>query len=199
MKRYRRNAEYVPDLFAFTSIDRNGRVRVMAAAEALELRTKGKGCKSGVLMQSGLRVLHCLLFTFCAIPTGRCCPSYEAIREKTGYCKSTIAGALRRLEASGLLRITRRLIRTPLGARQTSNAYAFREAGQGERTPEYTHSTATTNLIKNKSMQPSAPISGPVQLSFSVQRVLKTIRQSRGGGSTLPPTNKEMQYNPSTG
>ncbi|MBV9481126.1 MAG: hypothetical protein JO249_10280 [Acidobacteria bacterium] len=171
----------------------------MRAAEALELRTKGKGCKSGVLKQSGLRVLHCLLFVFCAVPGGRCCPSYEAIREATGYCKSTISGALTRLETSGFLRITRRLIRTPFGARQTSNAYAFSEFGQGERTPEYTHSTATTNLLKNKSMQPSASVVGPVQLSFSLQRVLKIMRQSRGEGRTLQPTNTEMQYNPSTG
>ena len=113
MKRFRRNAEYVPDLLAFTPIDRNGRVRVIIQAEALERRTKGKGCKSGVLKQSGLTVLRCLLFTFCAVPSGRCCPSYEAIREATGYCKSTISGALMRLETSGLLRVTRRLIRTP--------------------------------------------------------------------------------------
>ena len=199
MKRYRRNAEYVPDLLAFTSIDRNGRVRVMAAAEALELRTKGKGCKSGVLKQSGLRVLHCLLFTFCAIPTGRCCPSYEAIRKATGYCVATIAGALQRLEASGYLRITRRIVRTSLGARQTTNAYAFREFGQGERKPDYTNSKATTNLIKNKGMQPGTPISGPVQLSFSMQQVLKIIRQRRGGGHIQLPTNQEIQCNPSTG
>ena len=77
MKRFRRNAEYAIDSFCFTPIDRNGRIRVIVQAEALERRTKGKGCKSGVLKQSGLTVLRCLLFTFCAIPTGRCCPSYE--------------------------------------------------------------------------------------------------------------------------
>jgi hypothetical protein len=34
------------------------------------------------------------MFDFCAIPTGRCCPSYEAIREMTGLCFSTISAAL---------------------------------------------------------------------------------------------------------
>jgi hypothetical protein len=180
MKRFRRNAEYVPDCVCFQPIDRNQRILIMRAAEALELRTKGKGCKSGVLMQSGLRVIHCLLFVFCAVPSGRCCPSYEAIRKATGYCKSTISGALSRLETSGLLRITRRIIRTPLGARQTSNAYAFREFGQGKRKPEYTHSTATTNLFKNKHIQASGVEAQPVQLSFTLQRVMQSLAKRRG-------------------
>src|SRR5215471_8634992 len=72
MKHFRRNAEYAIDSLCFDPIDRNGRVRVIVQAEGLERRTKGKGCKSGVLRQSGLTVLRCLLFTFCAVPTGRC-------------------------------------------------------------------------------------------------------------------------------
>jgi hypothetical protein len=157
MKRFRRNAEYASDSLAFKPIDRNQRIKVMAAADALELRTKGKGCKSGVLKQSGLRVLRCLLFDFTSIPSGRCCPSYKAIRERTGYCPATIAGALHRLEVSGLLRITRRIIRTAAGARQTSNAYRFNELGQGERKPDSTYSKGTINLLKNKGMQPQLP------------------------------------------
>ena len=162
MKRFRRNAEYASDSRAFQPIDRNQRVRITVAAEALERRTKAKGRKSGVLKQSGLRVLRCLLFDFCSVPTGRCCPSYEAIREKTGFCSATIAGALRRLEASGLLRITRRIIRTSLGARQTSNAYSFSEIARGERKPDSTYSRAAPNLYKNKGTQPSLP--GLVQI-----------------------------------
>ena len=150
MKRFRRNAEYVTDAYAFTPIDRNGRIRVFAEAEALELRTKAKGQKSGVLKQSGLRVLRSLLFDFCNVPTGRCCPSYQAIREKTGFCEATIAKALARLEASGLLIITRRIVRTPFGARQTTNAYAFSELGRGQRRPDFNDPRGTTNLIKDK-------------------------------------------------
>ena len=182
MKRFRRNAEYAIDSMCFHPIDRNGRVRVIVQAEALERRTKGKGCKSGVLKQSGLTVLRCLLFTFCAVPTGRCCPSYEAIREATGYCTKTIAGALLRLETSGLLRITRRLVRTSAGARQTTNAYAFSEFAYGVRKPDVTNSRATTNLFKNKSMQESLAGSMPVQLSFSLRNILRLLRQERRHG-----------------
>ena len=183
MKCFRRNAEYATELVCFTPIDRNQRVRIIIAAETLERRTKGKGQKSRVLKQSGLTVLRCLLFVFCAIPTGHCCPSYKAIREKTGYCEATIAGALQRLETSGLLRITRRLVRTPLGARQTTNAYAFRELANGERTPDFENSKATTNLIKNKREQllPGLiPLHLPLKLS---------VRQALAG-FTPPQTRR---------
>jgi len=194
MKRFRRNAEYAIDSLCFQPIDRNGRVRVIVQAEGLERRTKGKGCKSGVLKQSGLTVLRCLLFTFCAVPTGRCCPSYEAIREATGYCTKTIAGALFRLEASGLLRITRRLICTPHGARQTSNAYAFSEFAYGERKPDFTNSRATTNLFKNKDMQEGVTGLMPVQLSFKLRSVVKAVTQNRRAREAQTPINREVGY-----
>ena len=183
MKRFRRNAEFVPDSLCFEPIDRNQRVRAVLAAEALERRTKAKGQKSGVLKQSGLRVQRCLLYDFCSVPGGRCDPSYAAIREKTGYCEATIAGALKRLEASGLLRITRRIIRTPQGARQTSNAYSFSGLGRGERKPDFTNSRATPNLQKNN-QQPAIPGLMPIgdylpktdfrgrQVTISAERVI---------------------------
>jgi hypothetical protein len=180
MKRFRRNAEYASDSRAFKSIDRNERVRVIIAAEALEQRTKGKGCKSGVLGQSGLRVLRSLLFDFCAIPTGRCCPSYDAIREMTGFCYATISGALSRLEESGLVRIVRRILRTPLGARQTSNAYAFSELAHGVRKPDYENSKETANLIKNKSMQQGIPGLLPAPLNRALSRALLSFGRSMG-------------------
>jgi hypothetical protein len=184
MKRFRQNAVYAIDSICFTPIDRNHRTLIMRAAEALELRTKGKGCKSGVLKQSGLTVLRCLLFTFCAIPSGICCPSYEAIREETGYCTSTIAGALQRLEACGLLRITRRIIRTPKGARQTSNAYAFSEFAKGERKPDFDNRRGTTNLLKNKGMQPNLPGLQPVQLNHGLRASLFRLGKSMGFSDT---------------
>jgi Helix-turn-helix domain len=125
--------EYALDACLFRSVDRNQRIRIITSAEALERRTKAKGQKSSVLGLSGLELLRSLLFKFCAIPTGRCCPSYRAIKEATGFCYSTISGALKRLETSGLLQITRRLIWTPQGARQATNAYAFSETARREK------------------------------------------------------------------
>jgi hypothetical protein len=184
MKRFRRNAEYASDSLAFKSIDRNQRVRVIVAAEALERRTKGKGCKSGVLGQSALRVLRSLLFDFCAIPTGRCCPSYERIREMTGFCFSTISGALTRLETSGLVRIVRRIIRTRLGARQTSNAYAFFENTTCVRMPDYENSKETANLLKKKNMQAELPGLLPVPLNARLRFALHSFGRSMGLSDT---------------
>lgn len=181
MKRFRRNAVYAPDAVCFEPIDRNQRILVMMAAEELERRTKAKGQKSGVLGQSGLVILRHLLFTFCSVPSGCCCPSYEAIRKATGYCTSTIADALSRLEASGLVRITRRIVRTPAGARQTTNAYAFSDCARGEKKPDFENSRETTNLFKKKGMQATGTGLYPVQLSFTLQRVLASLDQSRGG------------------
>jgi Helix-turn-helix domain len=180
VKRFRRGAEYLPDSLAFIPIDCNQRIRIIITAEALERRTKGKGRKSGVLGQSGLRVLRCLLFDFCAIPTGRCCPSYEAIREKTGFCKSTISGALQRLEAAGLVRIIRRIIRTPLGARQTSNAYAFFERAFGERKPDYDNSTEIANLKKKERNQLPLPCIDPVPFSIGLKLALRRLGETMG-------------------
>ena len=56
---------------------------------------------------------------------------------------------MKRLETSGLVRIARRLIRTPYGARQATNAYAFSESAFGARKPDYENSRETTNLLKN--------------------------------------------------
>jgi hypothetical protein len=155
-------------------------VRVVIAAEALERRTKGKGRKSGVLRQSGLRVLRSLLFDFCAVPTGRCCPSYEAIKERTGFCFATISGALTRLEQSGLVRIIRRLIRTRLGARQSSNAYSFSEFAQGLPKPDYGNSRETANLKKNNGIQNPIPGLLPVPLNYGLQLALRSLGRSMG-------------------
>lgn len=126
MRKFRKGAIYAPDSVCFEKIDRNERVRVIYASERLERRTKEKGKQSGAIGQAGLRVLRCLLMDFCNVPTGRCCPGYAAIRRMTGFCFSTISAALQRLEETGLIRITRRLIRTPAGVRQATNAYAFK-------------------------------------------------------------------------
>ena len=186
MKRFRRNAEYVTDSRAFKSIDRNQRIRIIAIAEALERRTKAKGQKSGVLGLSGLQLLRCLLFRFCAIPTGRCCPSYRAIRETTGFCYSTISGALKRLETSGLVRIARRLIRTPHGARQATNAYAFSETAFGVRKPDYENSRETTNLLKNIRRQPTLPGLQPVPLPFNLRSIQRALDHLTPNDAIMP-------------
>ena len=107
------------------TIDRNARARAMHHAEALDRRTRLPGQHGGVLKRAGLAVLKALLFQFADVATGRCDPGYDRIAEVAGVARSTVAVALRRLEAAGLLERVRRQV----GAVRYSNAYRFVLAG----------------------------------------------------------------------
>jgi len=81
-------------------LDRNDRARVMVCAEGLERRTKKKHKRDGVLGQSGLGVLRCLLTYFQSKKTGQLDPAYDDIQRITVYCRQTIRNALRNLALS---------------------------------------------------------------------------------------------------
>ena len=112
----------------FAPIPRDQRIRIILRAEAIERGTKGRGKQAGALGQSGLRVLRCLLFDFANTATGRCDPGYRAICRATGFCRQTVARALARLEAAGLVEIVRRMARAGRRAVQATNAYLFAAA-----------------------------------------------------------------------
>jgi DNA-binding MarR family transcriptional regulator len=103
-------------------IDRNQRARLVFHAEALDRRTRLKGQHGGFLKRTGLAVLKALLFTFQNVATGRCDPSFDALARAAGVARSTVAVALQRLEAAGLLE----RIRRQAGSVRASNAYVFR-------------------------------------------------------------------------
>jgi DNA-binding IclR family transcriptional regulator len=102
-------------------IDRNERARLLFQAEALDRRTHQPGQHGGCLKRTGLAVLRALLFTFANVVTGRCDPGYEALAKAAGVARSTVAVALERLEAAGLIVRTRRQV----GVVRFTNAYAF--------------------------------------------------------------------------
>ncbi len=66
-------------------------------------------------------MLKALLFGFHNAATGRCDPGYNALARLAGVARSTVAVALERLEAAGLIVRTRR----QAGAVRFTNAYAF--------------------------------------------------------------------------
>jgi DNA-binding Lrp family transcriptional regulator len=109
----------------------------MFQAEALERRTKPVRGRNGVLGYVGLAVLKALVCGFQRASDGMCCPSVKAIQEKTGLSRSAIFEALNRLEAAGIVKRVRRLVRrlvdfgglARLTTVQTSNLYAFFEPG----------------------------------------------------------------------
>ena len=135
MRQYRRGARFIADPRQHCrQLDRNERARILFMAEQLELRTKAAGGRNGVLGYVGLTVLRTLLLRFHRGPDGMCCPSYTVLQAATGLCRQSIANALRRLEACGILRITRRLVRETIDAiavcRQGSNLYSIHEPAE---------------------------------------------------------------------
>jgi DNA-binding MarR family transcriptional regulator len=129
--RYRRGSVFVMDPRAHsTPLDRNQRAKILAQAEAIERRTKVKGRRSGVLGLTGLAVLRALVLQY---NNGICNPSYSELQRRTGFCRQTIARALRALEAVGLIRVVRRLVRKVVDGIvrvvQGTNLYAFQVGG----------------------------------------------------------------------
>jgi len=124
-------------------LDRNAKVRVAAYARAWNARNRRPGQHRGPITRAFLEVLQALLWQFHNAHTGCCFPSYEAIAEKAGCARSTVAEALKALEWAGVLTWQHRITRirercTDLFGRiswrwrvvQTSNAYAFRAPQQ---------------------------------------------------------------------
>ena len=122
------------------ALDRNARTRIMHQARQLARPTE-KGRHYGAITGKDIDVLAALLWTFHNAQDGRTFPSYDAIAKAAACARSHIAGALRRLEAVGLVTVTNRLVRirerveglfgagsaTRWRVIRTSNSYAFRD------------------------------------------------------------------------
>lgn len=97
-------------------------------------RQKAKGRYGGSIGSACLRVFECLAFDFLNFKSGRLDPSYNAIAAKTGLGRSTVAEALKRLKALGVINWVRRCSPVPGGSpssrhgirmEQDSNAYGL--------------------------------------------------------------------------
>ena len=172
-------------------IDRNERARILTLAEALERRTRPPGARNGVVSEIGLRVLRVLVLRFVRGSDGLCTPSYTVLQAATGLCRQSIANALKRLEAGGILRITRRLVREVIDAggfplkvcRQGSNLYAvFEPAEHAERLPVRSPDPRKfpgamfAALVKTMGWRPSPPNRGKdTNLVFSKKRQAREV------------------------
>ena len=93
-------------------------------------------------------MLHALIFDFLNHRTGRLDPSYAAIAAKAGVCVRTVATALQRLQALGILNWVRRCAERWADGRfvleQETNAYAVLPESQwrGYRPPPEPPATA---------------------------------------------------------
>ncbi len=144
-------------------MDRNARARLIYFAEALDRRTHEPGRHGGDLKRTGLAVLKALLFIFANAVTGRCDPSLETLARMAGCARSTVAEALNRLEAAGLVRRVARwravAANGGLVVVRASNAYSFPAAGGARKPPETgSRSQSTTHPFE----QPKSAKTGPV-------------------------------------
>ena len=119
-------------------ICRNQRARLLFHAEALDRRTRLPGQHGGVLKRTGLAVLRALLLGFANVVTARCDPSFDTLARAAAVSRSTVAVALGRLEAAGLLTRVRRQV----GLIRLSNVYLF---------PKSEFRSETTTTLKTNS------------------------------------------------
>ena len=154
-------------------LDREAKVRIMTRARGL-LRAVEPGKHYGPLTAKAVAVLEALLWGFHNARSGQCMPSYETIAERAGCARSTVAQALKALEAVGLLtwvnRLTRVLEEGPdLFGRwvrfwrtiRISNAYSFRDPKTPEPHPTGSKSEFRGGTTNQESFLPLAGASIP--------------------------------------
>jgi len=122
-------------------LDRNAECRVAAYARAWSARNRRPGqAHKGPITRALLEVLQALLWGFHNSRDGRCFPSYEAIADRAGCARSTVAEALKVLELARVMTWQHRIARARVRQRdlfgrwsnrwtviRTSNAYVFRD------------------------------------------------------------------------
>jgi hypothetical protein len=140
-------------------LDRNARDRLMHRARAMMQRTE-KGRAYGAISAKAFAIFKALLFDFHNVKNGWTFPSYKRIAEAAHCAASTVAEAIKALEAAGLMTWDNRIKRVrercpdllgPNGWRwrviRTSNAYRFPSESdfqRGTETPDLKPSLETT-------------------------------------------------------
>jgi hypothetical protein len=126
----------------FVPLAKKAAVKLWHRARDFDRGTHQPGHHGGVLGHTGLAVLHALIFDFLNFRSGRLDPSYAAIAAKAGVCVRTVATALQRLKALGILNWVRRCAERWADGRfvleQETNAYAVLPESQwrGYRPPQ---------------------------------------------------------------
>jgi hypothetical protein len=113
----------------FHPMPKKAAVKLWHRARHFDRQTRQKNKHGGDLGHTALQVLHTLLFDFLNYTSGRLDPSYAAIARAANVCERTVATALSKLRAAGVLNWVRRCAESR-GAdgrfmlEQETNAYA---------------------------------------------------------------------------
>jgi AraC-like DNA-binding protein len=191
-------------------LDRNAKVRVMTLARALTRRTEA-GRHYGAVTAKALAVLEALLWRFHNARSGLCFPSYETIATAAGCARSTVAEAIKALEAAGLLAWVNRITRIRHAERdlfgrlvprwrviRTSNAYRFRDPGAGHQAAGDQVKASQGNSSKSDfppgtRIQEFFSLGGrrtapPPDPDSPLEKALRSLGKHFGRGDTLPTT-----------
>jgi hypothetical protein len=180
------------------ALDRNAKVRIVTFAYAL-MRKSEPGRAYGEITAKAFVVLEVLLWGFHNARTGICFPSYERIAAEAGCARSTVAAAIKMLEAAGILTWVNRLARikklvsgfSRMRSRviRTSNSYCFNDPQLAATPPPSRISsksdfrTGTLNqestLLRDVPVPPLEP-----SLGEALQRLAKAVTTKMGGASS---------------
>jgi hypothetical protein len=119
----------------YQPLPRKAATRLWHRARDFDRQTRRKDHHGGAVGHSALQVLHALIFDFLNYASGRLDPSYAAIARKANVCQRTVATAIQRLKALGILNWVRRCAESRredgrFVLEQETNAYAVLPALQ---------------------------------------------------------------------
>lgn len=126
----------------FQPMPKKAATRLWHRARDFDRQSHVEGRHGGAVGHAALQVLHALIFDFLNYASGRLDPSYAAIARKANVCERTVATAIQRLKALGILNWVRRCAESWREGRfvleQETNAYAVLPATQwlGYRLPQ---------------------------------------------------------------
>lgn len=126
----------------FQRMPKKAAVKLFHRARDFDRQTRRAGRHGGAVGHTALQVLHALLFDFLNYTSGRLDPSYAAIARKANVCQRTVANALHKLRALGILNWVRRCAESRredgrFMLEQETNAYSVQPETQwrGYRSP----------------------------------------------------------------
>jgi hypothetical protein len=159
--------------------DREAKCRIMVHARALMRRTE-PGKAYGLVTAKTYAVLEALLWGFHNAANGLCFPSYEKIAERAACARSTVAEAIKVLEAIGLLTWTHTLKRVGKGELRrvvrSSNAYVFNDPRSKSDFPSGTSIKESFSLVPPPVAPATAP---PTELELHLAAVhMRLFRKS---------------------
>jgi Helix-turn-helix domain len=151
-------------------LDREAKCRLMALVKAL-MHPTGKGKHWGEITAKARDVFEALLWGFHNARNGLCFPSYQTIAAKARCAVSTVAEAIKMLEAARLLTWCNRRARVRIGGVvkvvRVSNGYRFLDPGSKSEFQSGTTNQDSSSLVKPTEIRPTDP-EGPLERAIAL-------------------------------